>query len=317
MKKAIRHILIAHRELKRNFRVAKAKEFQTSRLEADIIRNVHSIEKGLSIENPRKGFGALKIKALFSLISKYLELENENIDCVYFAKDALAAYLSYHDVQNYCDDNIKEIQLKYEELIKMLPQQDEVFGGVEIISKSDFDFSISEVEKLFSTRHSVREFSGEGVEDELIKKAIKLAQRCPSACNRQGVRVYSLTSKKLVEVFSTALDGIGGFVENADKFLLITGKLSAYSIDEKNQYIVSASIFAGYLSLTLHAYGIANCLIQRPLTPVKIWDEACEKLSIPKDEHLCMFIALGKYKETTKVPVSKRFDVEKIYKAIN
>ena len=45
------------------------------------------------------------------------------------------------------------------------------------------------VENLFNTRHSIRQFGEDKVKIEDIKKAIELAQRAPSACNRQAVRV--------------------------------------------------------------------------------------------------------------------------------
>lgn len=52
-------------------------------------------------------------------------------------------------------------------------------------------------------------------------------------------------------MFAKHLTGIDGFAEKVDRFVLITGKTSTYRIDEINQYIISESIYAAYLSLTL------------------------------------------------------------------
>jgi hypothetical protein len=114
-----------------------------------------------------------------------------------------------------------------------------------------------------------------------------------------------------------ALEGIGGFANDVDKFLLVTGKKSAYRGSEKNQFIVSASIFAAYLSLTLHAHKIANCIIQRPLSPSNGWDKICDKYNIPRDEQLVVLIGIGGYKETSTVPISKRYGLNEVYRRLD
>lgn len=317
MKSKLRQWIIMYREWKRDNFVAHNPKFEASRLEADIVRYVHSIEKGLSIANPRLGFGVAKIEYMFSLVERYRKIEKNNLDCLYFVCDALQAYLDFHVANDFENENIINIKDKYLELKKQLPPVEEKFGGVDTISISDMDFNVLEIEKLFNTRHSIREFSGEKISDEEIKKAIKLAQRSPSACNRQGVRIYSVSSEKYMKDIGNSLEGIGGFAEDVDRFLLITGKQSAYSLSEKNQYIVSASMFGAYLTLALHAYGIAACTIQRPLTPQRSWIEFCEKNQIPRDEQLVMMIGIGKYKEKCTVPLSKRYAIDKIYRDLD
>ena len=42
-----------------------------------------------------------------------------------------------------------------------------------------------------------------------------------------------------------------------------------------------------------------------------------QKYNIPADEQLVNMIALGNYKEEMKVPMSKRFDLEKIYRNLD
>lgn len=317
MRKKLAQIRIALREIKRDFHSTGDAEFAKSRLEADIIRNVHSIEKGLCLENPRKGFGIAKISKLFELSEAYLSLKPADLDCLYFIVDGVSAYLDFHSQIGFENDDIKKIRESNETLKKKLPERNEVYGGISTISVSDMDFDMAEIEKLFNTRHSVREFSGESVDDETIQKAIRLAQRCPSACNRQGVRIYSVKGDKFLSDIEQNLEGVGGFAQDVDSFLVITGKQSAYSIDEKNQFAVSASIFAGYLTLALHAYKVGACVIQRPLIPREYWSKFRKKNQIPEDEQIVMLIGIGKYKETTKVPLSKRFDVDKIYRKLD
>ena len=314
MKRKLRQILIARDEIKRDSYVTENKKFEKKHLEAEIIRLVHSIEKGLCLENPRKGFGVAKINTLFSLADKYLSLNPDDYDCMYFIADSVKEYLDFHERENFENEEILAIKNKYDALKSRIPEKDDVYGGIGNISLSEMEFDLAEIEKLFNTRHSIREYSGESVDEETLKKAIALAQRSPSACNRQGVRVYSVDREKFLNDMEESLDGIGGFAQDVDKFLIITGKQSAYRVEEKNQYVVSASMFAGYLTLALHAYNIASCVIQRSLRPRAYWTNFRIKNGIPEDEQIVMLIGIGKYKEETKVPMSKRFSVDKIYR---
>ena len=80
------------------------------RLIGRIVRFVHSIEKGLSIESPRAEFGYEKIKTLHGYIKEYLNLESIDKTCIYMAADALTAYCTYHDFIGVSSDKITEIK---------------------------------------------------------------------------------------------------------------------------------------------------------------------------------------------------------------
>ncbi len=286
------------------------------RLTGRIVRYVHSIEKGLVIESPRPEFGYTKIKAIYEWIQEYLKLENIDKTCVYMAADALSAYCKYHDSLNISSEKLDEIRQIAAELgeIKEKDKATGVFGGTLVINKDEMCFDSAEVERFFKTRHSVRQFNKEPVSDELIHKAVELAQTAPSACNRQAVRTYVIDARKFMETYPAKLDGIGGFVESCDKIILVTGKLSPYEEAEYKQFIVSAGIFAGYLSLALHGLGLGACVVQRPLRPSKEWIEFCRMYSIPIDEQIVCMLTVGQLKEQTPVPLSKRFDTDAILK---
>lgn len=308
---------ISFLETKANCKLLKKKELQASALEAEIIRGLHGIEKGLCLENPRLGFGVAKIQELFELMDRYIALEQHDPFCLYMARDALQAYMDFHASKNFTNSDVEQIGQKLAGLKALLGEGDGSFGGARTLKKEEFCFSAEQVENLFQTRHSIREFSGEAVSREDIKKAIALAQMSPSACNRQCARAYFVEKQKFMDEMNTDLQGIGGFADDAYGFLLITGKKSAYRLGERNQYIVSASMFAAYLSLTLHAYGIAACTVQRSVSPNGQWDNFKKRNHIPDDEQIVVMLAIGTYKEETKVPVSKRFPVERVYSELN
>lgn len=317
MKKELKHIFVSLNELKKELLADRKTAYNIDRLEADIIRGVHSIEKGLSIENPRLGFGVTKIMHLFTLAERYLKIAKEDFECLYYVLNVLETYLEFHEAKGFENSDIIEIRKKLETFSNCLPPKEGVYGGTEELLLSDLNLNVEEIEKLFYTRHSIRAFSGETVDDETIQKAIKLAQRCPSACNRQAVRVYSVKGSDFLEQYGKSLDGIGGFAQSVDKFLIITGKKSAYTLAEKNQFIVSSSMFAAYLTLTLHLYNVAACAVQRPLIATKDWERYKIAKGISSDEQLIMLIGIGKYKDKCTVPLSKRFSIDKIYKRLD
>ena len=288
------------------------------RIISRIVRFVHSIEKGLSIDNPRPEFGYEKILTLYNYINEYLKIDNIDKSCIYMAADALEAYCNYHSALNLTSPKLEHIKNITAELSKIKKDDgiDGTFGGVLTIQKSDMKFDFACVEKLFKTRHSIRQFKKEELSEETIKKAIELAQTAPSACNRQAVRAYAIDSKKFIENYTENLQGVGGFADDCDKFILITGKISAYEEPEYKQFIVSAGIFVGYLTLALHGLGLGACVVQRSLRPNDSWIQFCMDNDIPLDEQLICLVAVGNLNDEMTVPLSKRFDVNTIFRTL-
>lgn len=282
-------------------------------LAAELSRFTHSIEKGLTISEPRLGFGHDKQRKMMDLISI---LENSpssyHREVCEVALDALSDYLAFHDLRNFSDDFCVELK---EFVVKHQISHDEKMGGVVLVKKSELDFDQVYIENFIKSRHSIRDFTNESVDEELLKKAMKLAQYAPSACNRQGVRAYVLSKEESLKL-AQRLTGIGGFADNAARLILITGKTSAYRKDETYQYIVSASIYAAYLSLTLHAYGLGGCIVQRQVVWSREWEHLRKTYDIQEDEQLCLIIAVGNLKEEFYVPVSHRLNNEEMIRFI-
>ena len=196
------------------------------------------------------------------------------------ALDSLKAYLEFHRTNEYSDSFCEQLEAF---VGKYFDERHASYGGVIEVKKSDLKFNTEEIESFFRSRHSVRDFSKTPVDTDSLNNALHLAQTAPSACNRQGVRAYVISHEKSLDM-AKQLVGIGGFAESVDRFILITGKTSAYRFYEINQFIVSASIYIGYLSLTLHLYGIGACIVQRPVVWTKMWEKMKKSYCIPEDE---------------------------------
>ncbi len=305
---------LALRDRKRMLDVLHSDEFKKERQKAAIIRLVHSIEKGLCIENPRLGVSVAKLNDLFERCTCYANAFGTNEFCLKMARDAIKAYIDFHKQKGYQSEEFTKICDGYSSF-PCKGNEEEVFGGV-LHVKSECVVSIDQLERFFSMRHSIRDFTDEEVTEEEIARAIHAAQYAPSACNRQAVRAYVVPSSKICECYKNDLSGIGGFAENADKFIIITGKLSAYDAGEYNQYIVSASIFATYLIEALFAQKIGACMVQRPLYYSTKWKNIAKEIGVPEDERQILMIAIGKMKDEYLAPVSKRFPIDHIVKFI-
>lgn len=296
-------------------KILKDDQFETDRIRGELLRNVHSIEKGLSLRNVRSCFGLSKINEAGVLAQTLLDINQDNdIEEVKMFVDALLSYLDYHKNANIEDSRL----LKVEDLVARLSNRIKLsessasLGGYQQLSfceHSDEEFEM--LNQMIHSRHSIREFSGAPVPIDKILNAIDLARYCPSACNRQAFRVHVICKDK-ISIFQNWFDGVGGFADELDKLILITAKISSYRADEEMQYIVSASVLAGYLTLTLEASNIGCCFIQRPVLPTEQWQRISKQLTISQDEQVICALGIGTKTSSYKVPISNRLSLNRI-----
>jgi len=300
------------------YRSYKGKKFTDRKILSEMVRNIHSIEKGMCLSTPRMGYGLKKIYYLMQITDQYI---NSGYDTsrteLKMVCGALQSYVKFHKESNYYNEEIKRIEEYGNRVAHNLGTQTDfsAYGGVIDISYSSITSTSHTLEQAILLRHSVREFSSAEVNDSLIYEAVRLANHCPSACNRQTTKVYIVDKSKVKEI-QDWLSGIGGFANDANKFLIITGRTSAFNTGEVYQYIVSAGIFTGFLSLCLNEKGIGNCVIQRPLLCSPTWQKFAKANAIPEDEQIVCMIAVGIPKETTKVPISYRLSAKELVRKL-
>lgn len=312
----LKYMCLAALQAKRAFELLSDPRFEKNRLEGEIKRNTHSIEKGLSLEKPRMGFGVAKIKETFHLIMRYKELGGKkDAEPLLMFKSSLRAYLDFHQKIGFENESIKEVAGFYKKLSKAIGDSLPEMGGAFQVTRPIYtEEEHAAFEKLFFDRHSIRDFDHSPIDDLKLNHAIELAMRCPSACNRQCQRCYIVDKGQLNKLGS--LTGIGGFADDVDKFIVVTGRISDYRRDEYMQWIVTGSVFAAYLTLALQAEGIGTCFVQRSLVLSKTKSDVYSSLGIPEDEQMICLIAVGNLKEQYTVPESYRLSIESIVKHI-
>ena len=157
------------------------------------MRQTHVIEKGMSLSHPREKFGVQKAMELLDFIGEFVE-------CGYNIKDSvpvmnalgvLRAYLAYHEERGFKPEEV----LKKFEKYSMYLLEKEQYGIVEV-NKAEMEKKVrGSFPDFFMSRHSVRQYSERTIDVEDIEKAVKLAMKAPSACNRQSCKVYFYKDK--------------------------------------------------------------------------------------------------------------------------
>lgn len=276
--------------------VSGIKEGQTTNFA--ILQTSHRLEKGLCIRNPRAGWGFDKADQLVDLIRRERLRQNPDVMAIDVGETVLAAYIAAKekvpgesDKLNHLKDKVEAAGLKLSENVE--------HGGALFLQKEDV-LQDESVESLFLTRHSVRDFSDTPVDQAKLERAVTLALRAPSACNRQATQIYVISGDDRIKAGSSN-------EYHADKYLIITGNMRAFSLSELNDWIVSSSVFCGYLSLALHAEGIGSCIFRKDIVQESKYNDNIKAMChISDDEQIILEMAIGNYKDEFNVPVSCR-----------
>ena len=280
-------------------------------LEAKILRQTHVIEKGMSLSHPREKFGVQKALELLEFIDEFVEYGYIIKDSVPVmnALGVLKAYLTYHEERGFKPEDV----LKKLEKYSMYLQEKEQYGIVEV-NKADMEKKAhGSFLEFFMSRHSVRQFSDRPIDIEDIEKAVKLAMKAPSACNRQSCKAYFYKDKDVNKELGNLIAGNTGFDGEVQNYIVVTSDMSAfYDPFERNQVYVDGGIFTMALVEALHYYGIASCILQNGEYKERNlkFKEICK--NIPENEKIVLFIAIGYYKDNFTYAVSHRKNLEDV-----
>lgn len=285
-------------------------------LEAKILRQAHIIEKGMSLSYPRPGFGVEKAKKLLIYISEYVSNGfpiSESI-AVQNSIGVIKSYIEYHKKKGFVPDEVIRLFNNLDFKIS-----DNRNYGINYTTKSEIDNAVhSEFPEFFSSRHSIRQFADKNIVIEDLEKAVMLAMKAPSACNRQSCKVYFYQDKLKNDRIGELIAGNTGFDNEVKNYLVVTSDISAfYDEFERNQIYVDAGIFTMALTQSLHYYGIASCILQNGEFSDK--DRKLRNIcgNIPKNEKIVLFLAIGYYKDEFAYAISNRKNLSDILKIEN
>lgn len=283
-----------------------------AKMQYTLLRENHTIEKGLSMRNPRKGFGQKKVLNLLIRLDKYVTLYyNKDKEFVDYLLSTIHYYITYTKQTGV---DISDIELKFNTLLNRLDNHTykNIVSGIKpetkehILSECNKNF-----ESLLYSRHSLRYFENTLLTKEVLEKALSLAQQTPSACNRQGWKTHIFqgeNSHKLIEWQG----GCHGFEDQVNTSILVTTDLRAFLFYEVHQAYVDGGLYAMNLINALHSLGIGTI----PLSVAFGYDKLdnLSQFDIPRNEIPIVIIGAGYILDNFNVAVSSRKSINRTNK---
>jgi len=252
-----------------------------------LIIESHSIEKGLSLSQPKLLFGKEKIRDIIRLLHIYDGSRSSFPEQM--ALGALEAYVKLHREAGASDRILEEIDAVLDENARRRPF--ELTGGVKDFAMPGQDET--GLASLLSSRASCRMFDNRRIESEVLEEMVRLAQKAPSQCNRQSGKVHIYQNPGQVQKLLELQSGSRGFSQNVGTVLVVTSDLVAWSLPEqRNQAYVDGALWAMGLLLGAHSLGLLTCPLNLAV------DNAKERNikavgNIDEDERLIMMIGIG------------------------
>ena len=266
----------------------------------------HRIEKGLALPSPRRGFGSSWIRADFlPLLESYTRLHGVD-EIVATCRKVLEAYLSFHAAG--CPLSAEATFASVREYLQDSPSTSgSCSGGVKEVDAKELEASWEmDFSRFASARYSVRVFAPKAVRHELIERAVSIAQKAPSVCNRQAWRVYGLTHPEAIRSALTCQNGNSGFGDQIPCLLLVTCDTSAMLFNyERNQIWIDGGLFSMALLYALQSVGLASCCLNLCI-PWTVEKRLGRLYRLPLNERPIMMIAAGHLPERLIVAHSQR-----------
>lgn len=307
-----RNLILAYKyDLNRYFKHSASKGFNSeTKLIGKIIKDYHVVEKGLTMPEPRMGFGKLLVMSLINdCITFILKHGNEEEQLVH-AIGVVFEYEEFHHRYKYkLDDDIlsriKDLRAKAGKLNNC---EQRVLNKDEYFSRSGNSFL-----EFSESRSSVRNYTTEEIPLELMHKVINLARNTPSACNRQTARVQLYTDKDEINRILEAQGGNRGFGHLANKLIVITAELGVFSRPlERNQAFIDGGMYAMNLLYALHYYKIGACILNCSTSPEKDLRLRSLCYDTKDSEVFIAMISCGIPPSEFSVPASRRYAIDQI-----
>lgn len=280
------------------------KQFQTGKPVFSLLRrNIHRIEKGLTIKNGKKIFAEdYIVETVVSYIyeKKYAKDQNS----LKWAFDVLESYFNSvehtKNVTSAYSIFLKNADDREKDLLKCIPykRKDNEINTI----------SFNEFLGLCTQRRSVRWYLQKKVPRTLVEQAIMAAMLAPSACNRQAFRFEVVDDLELLKSVTSLPAGADVFASNIPMMVFVIGDLSAY-FDERDRHLIyiDGALSTMLFTLALETLGLASCTIN--WADIESKEHLFEKtFNTRKHERCIMSISLGYPDPEGLIPYSQKRD---------
>ena len=165
--------------------------------------------------------------------------------------------------------------------------------------------ALGNFEQLLYSRHSFRYFAG--IPDkQLIEKALILAQRTPSACNRQAWKTHVYYGENSINIIKWQ-GGAKGFEDEIQCCIIVTSSLKAFFDYEVHQAYVDGGLYAMNLINALHYTGLATIPLSLAFGHKKL--EQLKEFGIPSHELPILIVGVGVMPQNPKLAISERKNI--------
>ncbi|MBQ1841901.1 MAG: nitroreductase [Bacteroidales bacterium] len=300
--RAMRNDWKAFKKLQKRYNASLNNEKDRVKQRYLLLRETHTIEKGMSLRNPRKGFGKGKAMHLIEGVQAYKDRFGFDGFMEYPIR-VLRSYINYTEASGVEIPDIK----------KMFGEIDIALSGSKVedcvltLSKEECSGVGKDFEALLNSRHSIRYFKDEPVGKELIDKALRMASRTPSACNRQAWRTHVYSGRRAHALLQWQ-GGCRGFEDEIGTAILVTADLRAFLYYEQGQAYIDGGLYAMNLINALHSEGLGTIPLSCGFTFEKL--ESLKEFGVPEYEVPILIIGTGVMEDMVKVPVSDRRPIE-------
>ena len=252
-----------------------------------IIIEAHTIEKGLSLPNPKLLFGKDKVRFVMNALSRY-DIAFSPVPA-HMSLGALEAYVNFHAKAGATDPLLDEIAAFLKGWEAKLPKPWK--GGTR-----DYSFNgqpPSDLQHLMASRSSIRTLRATPLPPESIVQAIALAQLAPSQCNRQSSRVHAYQDPARIQELLALQGGSRGFAESVGNLFVVSSDICAWGgPGQRTQAYVDGAVFAMCLMFACRSMGWGACPLNLAINH-KTESAIRRAGGIPDGERLIMMIAFG------------------------
>ena len=283
------------------------------KLEYDMLFEIHKLEKGFAVIKNQRPFGYDKVKRIIRDIKEYEKNNFESSFAYNLAYSSLNQYIKFYEEKKWTE---KDEYVFVKKFMNNHRDYQELLVGAFDYKTEDFLPYIKSVDydKFLSSRRSIRNFSSKKLKDEDIKKAVNMAIKTPTACNRQMCKIYYIKSNENKKVIEKYAQGLGLFDLTNANYFVITFDLSAnYFIGERNQGWFNSGLVTMNFVNALHSLGVGSCCIQFG-NSFKEEEEFKKLLNIQENERIGVIITAGYYDKISRIPYSTRKPIEEIYR---
>lgn len=283
---------------------ALRKSYDRTVTRAKIMKEAHTIEKGLSFAEVRPFFGSEK-RAILLASMKKSETAGDNAVPRAIGASVLGKYVDWHGERGHQSEDLATLQTL---LAKGDLQPD--LGGTVPLRPDYSEAETAHYDAMIRARRSVRNFKPDPVPLELMQEALRVANYSPSVCNRQSWAAVVVQDPVRVRKALSLQNGNRGFDEAIGNVIVILADVRGF-LDEYELFepFVDAGIFSGAVVNALNARNIGSCCLNLCVSHHKAM-EVSEALDIPPGFFPIMMIACGFAADGCVVAKSARLEPE-------